>query len=315
VFQRAQEPGTGPRAPRPYNSDMRAILFLVSAVLLVGAAPAKKLLTPNDIVAQSPKVAWRTIPADDLLLMDLANGGRVVIQLAPEFAPAHVANIQALARANYWQGATVYRVQDNYVAQWGHNDSDRPWPKGVQAKPPAEYTRPLKGLAIKPLGSPDPYAPGAGFVNGWPIAYGASEGWADLVHCYGSVGVGRDLSPDTGAGGELYAVIGNAPRQLDRNIAIVGRVIDGIDRLSSLPRGTEALGFYKDKAQYAPITRIELASDVPIGERPAYEVMDTASPSFAAYLRLRANRHDDFYIRPAGGVDLCNVQVPVRKKA
>ena len=129
------------------------------------------------------------------------------------------------------------------------------------------------------------------------------------------MGVGRDLSPDTGAGGELYAVIGHAPRQLDRNIALVGRVIEGIERLSSLPRGTEALGFYKDKAQYVPIASIRLASDMPAVDRPSFEVMDTASATFGHYLRLRANRHDDFYIRPAGGVDLCNVQVPVRRKA
>jgi peptidylprolyl isomerase len=293
----------------------RSFLLAAATAVLIGAAPAPKLLTPNDIVAQSPATAWKTIAADDLLVLDLANGGRVVIQLAPAFAPVHVANIKALARGGYWNGATIYRVQDNYVAQWGLNESDKPWPAGVRPKPPAEYTRSLKGLRIKPLGSPDAYAPGAGFVGGWPVAYNPKAGWADLTHCYGSVGVGRDLSPDTGTGGELYAVIGNAPRQLDRVIALVGRVVDGIDRLSSLPRGTEALGFYKDKAQYVPIARIRLASDMPAGERPSYEVMDTASATFARYLKLRANRHDDFYIRPAGGVDLCNVQVPVRKKS
>ena len=220
------------------------------------------------------------------MVIDLANGGRVVVQLAPAFAPVHVANIKALARGKYWDGATVYRVQDNYVAQWGLNESDKPWPKGVTAKPPAEYTRPLKGLRITPLGSPDAYAPGAGFADGWPVAYNARAGWADLTHCYASVGVGRDLSPDTGTGGELYAVIGNAPRQLDRVIALVGRVVDGIDRLSTLPRGTEALGFYKDKAQYVPIARIRIASDMPAGERPSYEVMDTSSATFATYLKL-----------------------------
>jgi peptidylprolyl isomerase len=151
-------------------------------------------------------------------------------------------------------------------------------------------------------------------VDGWPVAYSPKAGWADLTHCYGTVGVGRDLSPDTGTGGELYAVIGHGPRQLDRNIAIVGRVVEGIDRLSSLPRGTEALGFYKDKAQYVPIAGIRLASDMPAADQPAFEVMDTASATFAKYLRVRANRNDDFYIRPAGGVDLCNVQVPVRRK-
>jgi len=294
---------------------MRSILFITAAALLIGAAPPAKLLTPNDIVAQSPAGAWKTIPADDLVVIDLANGGRVVVQLAPAFAPVHVANIKALARGKYWDGATVYRVQDNYVAQWGLNESDKPWPNGVTPKPPAEYTRALKGLKVTPLGSPDAYAPEAGFADGWPIVYNAKAGWADLTHCYGSVGVGRDLSPDTGTGGELYAVIGNAPRQLDRVIALVGRVVDGIDRFSTLPRGTEALGFYKDKAQYVPISSIRIASDMPAAERPSYEVMDTTSATFAQYLKVRANRHDDFYISPAGGVDLCNVQVPVRKKA
>jgi len=292
---------------------MRSLLLISAAAVLTGAAPAQKLLTPNDIVAQAPASAWKTISPDDLLVMDLANGGRVVIQLAPAFAPVHVANIKALARGNYWDGATVYRVQDNYVAQWGLNESDKPWPNGVKAKPPAEYTRSLKGLKITRLGSPDAYAPGAGFADGWPVAYSPKEGWADLAHCYASVGVGRDLSPDTGTGGELYAVIGQAPRQLDRNIALVGRVVDGIDRLSSLPRGTGDLGFYKDKAQYVPIARIRLASEMPAAERPSYQYMDTASSTFARYLHIRANRHDSFYIRPAGGVDLCNVQVPVRK--
>jgi len=292
---------------------MRSLLLIAAAAMLTGAAPATKLLTPNDIVAKAPASAWKTISADDLMVMDLANGGRVVIQLAPAFAPVHVANIKALARSNYWDGATVYRVQDNYVAQWGLNESDKPWPKGVAAKPPAEYTRALRGLRITRLGSPDPYASGAGFADGWPVAYSRKAGWADLAHCYASVGVGRDLSPDTGTGGELYAVIGQAPRQLDRNIALVGRVIDGIDRLSSLPRGTGDLGFYKDKAQYVPIARIRLASEMPAAERPSYQYMDTASPTFARYLHVRANRHDSFYDHPAGGVDLCNVQVPVRK--
>lgn len=289
-------------------------LILLSAALLIGAAPAKKLVTPNDVVAGAPANAWKTIPADDLLVMDLKDGGRVVIQLAPGFAPVHVANIRALARGNYWDEATIYRVQDNYVVQWGLNESDKPWPAGVTPKPPAEYTRPLKGLSVKPLGYADPYAPAAGFVNGWPVAYSPKGGWANLAHCYGSVGVGRNLSPDTGTGGELYAAI--APlRHLDRNIAVVGRVIDGIEKLSSLPRGTEALGFYKDKAMYVPIASMRLASELPAAGRPSYEYFDTSSASFAQYLRIRANRHDDFYIRPAGGVDLCNVQVPVRKKA
>src|SRR3954471_24234900 len=109
---------------------MRLPLLLIAAALLIGAAPATKI-TPNDVVAKSPASAWKMIDPDDLMVMDLTNGGRVVIQLAPGFAPVHVANIKAMVRDNYWDGATIYRVQDNYVAQWGLNDSDRPFPKAV----------------------------------------------------------------------------------------------------------------------------------------------------------------------------------------
>ncbi|MBA3670134.1 MAG: peptidylprolyl isomerase [Sphingomonas sp.] len=292
---------------------MRALFLLAGAVMVIGAGPPKRV-TPTEIVAAAPPAAWRAIPADDLLVMDLKAGGRVVVQLAPAFAPVHVGNIRNLATAGYWEGATIYRVQDNYVTQWGNNESEKPWPKGVVAKPPAEYSRGLRGLTIKPLGSPDPYAPAAGFANGWPVAYSPSAGWATLAHCYGTVGVGRGMNPDTGTGGELYAVIGQATRHMDRNLAIVGRVIEGIERLSALPRGTETLGFYKEPSSGVLFRSIRLASQMPAPDRPAFEVMDTNSVSFARYLRVRANRFDDFYRHPAGGVDLCNVQVPVRRK-
>ncbi len=291
---------------------MRSMLVL-PLVALIGAAPPAKPTTPSEVVAAAPASAWRTISPDDLLVIDLKNGGRVVVQLAPQFAPVHVANIRALARAGWWNGAAVYRLQDNYVAQWGNNESEKALPEGVVAKPPAEYTRRLRGLGVRPLGFSDPYAPGAGYALGWPVAYSPRAGWANLAHCYGSVGVGRGLSPDTGMGGELYAVIGHGPRHLDRNIAVVGRVIEGIDRLSSLPRGTGDLGFYKERSEDAPIASVRLASQIAAGERPSFQYMDTRSASFGSYLRLRANRKDTFYERPAGGVDLCNAPVPVRR--
>ncbi len=59
-------------------------------------------------------------------------------------------------------------------------------------------------------------------------------------------------------------MIGQAPRHLDRNIALVGRVIEGMPVLAALRRGTGSLGFYDD------------------------------------------------LVRPAGGVDVCNVPVSIR---
>jgi len=278
-------------------------------------APIAGALEPAEAIAAAAPSEWRTIAPEDLLILDLADGRQVVIELAPAFAPVHVANIRVLARAGWWQGAAIYRVQDNYVAQWGLNETSKPLPGGIVKRPPAEYDRSLAGLAPRPLGYPDSYAPLAGHADGWPVGYDSELGRAWLTHCYGMVGAGRDLAPDTGLGGELYAVIGHAPRHLDLNIALVGRVIDGMDALSARPRGTEALGFYKERSSDVQIARVRLAADMPAGERPSYEVLRSDSPSFSRYVVGRANRGGAFFGRPAGGVDVCNVTVPVRKKA
>ena len=295
---------------------MRHSLLAAAALALVAAAPPPpKFATPPSVIAESKASEWQAIPADDLMVIDLKDGRRIVVQLAPLFAPVHAANIRALAKSGYWQGASIYRVQDNYVAQWGNNDATKGVPTGVVAKPPAEYERRLAGLKIVPLGSPDAYAPKVGYTAGWPVAYDSKAGTANLPHCYGSVGVGRDLSPDTGMGGELYAAIGHAPRSLDRVIAVVGRVVSGIDVMSSLPRGTEALGFYKERSTDVPIANVRLASQLPDAERPKFEYLRETSASFARWLQVKKNRRDEFYIHPAGGVDLCNAPVPVRASA
>ena len=293
---------------------MRRLAVLPAFALVAAMQPAMPPAppkTPTEVIAASKPAEWAAIPADELMVIDLRSGSRVVIQLAPAFAPVHVANIQKLARGGYWQGAAIYRVQDNYVAQWGNNDSERPLPAGIVKAPPAEYHRALKGLNVLPLGSPDAYAPAVGFARGWPVAYDPKRGTANLTHCYGSVGVGRGLT-DTGMGGELYAAIGHGPRHLDRNIAVVGRVVAGIEHLASLPRGTEALGFYKERSSDVPIASVNLASELAAPARPRFEYLKETSASFARWLHFRKNRKDDFYIRPAGGVDLCNAPVPVR---
>lgn len=281
--------------------------------LAAAQAASPKPLTPSDIVAKAPDSAWETVRPDDLLVIDYADGARTLIQLAPAFAPVHVANIRAFAAADYWRGAAVYRVQDNYVSQWGVNEGGPALPPSVIKQPPAEYDRPLRGLTVRPLGSVDPYAAKVGHAHGWPIGYNPRTGRANLAHCYGMVGVARGMAPDTGTGGELYTVIGHAPRHLDRNIAVVGRVLEGMEHLSALPRGTEALGFYKEGTVARQIRSARLASQLPAAQRPSFQYMNTGSATFAAYVRARANRRDDFFRAPAGGVDLCNAPVPVRR--
>ena len=290
---------------------MRPIAALALLPLIAAAPPPAKKLTPTDIVAQMGDEAWRTIPPEDLLVMTLEGGAQVVIQLAPDFAPVHVANSRTMATAGYWQGSTVYRVQDNYVSQWGLGEAERPLPDGVVKVPPHEYWRPAQGMPFLAIKASDPYSKQAGFSGGWPVAT-YKDGTASLTHCYGAVGVARDLAPDTGSGSELYTIIGHAPRQLDRNIAIVGRVIEGIENLSSLPRGTEKMGFYAKGQVAKPIQSVQLASAMPADTRPSFQYLDNMTVGFAHYVLVRMNRDDDFYRVPAGGADICNIPVPIR---
>ena len=292
-----------------------ALSVAAAALLAARGAPAEaqppaKAATPTSLLAAATPDDWITPPPDQIVVMDLAAGGRVLILLAPDFAPVHVANIRAFVAARWYDGLWIERVQDNYVAQWGDPDGRKPLPAGVALHPPAEYERAAAGLAWHALPYRDAFAREVGLAGGWPAARDRGIAWP--THCYGTVGVGRDLNPDTGTGGELYAVIGQSPRALDRNIAIVGRVISGIDRLSSLPRGTGALGFYEKPSERVGIARVRLASDLAEADRPKVRVLRTDRPLFAALIEARANRRDDFFLRPPGAVDICNAMPPVR---
>lgn len=292
---------------------MLSLLAAVAAPIGIYAVAQRQApaLAPGEITQAAPATDWRDIPARDLLLMDVAGGGRVVIQLAPDFAPVHVANIRKLAAQRWWDNTSINRVQDNYVVQWGDATERKALPADVTAKPPEEYVRTETGLNPSWISWPDPYAKHTGFADGWPVG-GDGDGKIWLAHCYAMVGVGRNLAPDTGSGAELYAVIGQAPRHLDRNIALVGRVIEGMEFLASRPRGTAALGFYDDPRQRIAISSIKPMSEADPGAQSAYQYL--TGKSFAAYREARANRRDPFFNVPAGGADVCNIPVPTRRK-
>ncbi len=275
-------------------------------------------LAPSEIVAAAPKSDWTAIAPSDLLVMDLApdakgKARRVVIQLMPApFSQGWIGNIRKLVAAKFWDGTSINRVQDNYVVQWGDANAEdkakaKKLPGDLAVVPESEYSIDHDILLDRVLPK-DSYGVQAGIFAGWPLAFD-DKIWP--VHCYGMVGVGRDMPPNTGTGAELYTVIGHAPRHLDRNIALVGRVIEGIEHLSSLPRGTGALGFYETPQERTGIVSIRIGNEV--SGLPAYEYLSTESESFARYADARANRRDAFFIRPAGGADVCNVPVPVRR--
>lgn len=303
----------------------RVIALLLSALpLAICATSASKnqAFTPSThaILAASKPSEWRTPDPHNLLVMQLSTG-RVLIELAPDFAPLHVANIRTMAREHYYDGLAITRVQDNFVTQWGDPASDddktrsalRPLGKARATLPP-EFTRPINPkLSWTPLPDGDLYAPQVGFFEGFPVARDPVTEREWLAHCYGMVGVGRDYDPRSGSGAELYAVIGQAPRRLDRNLAVVGRVIEGMPLLSGLPRGDGAMGFYADPSKRITIESERLASDLPRAQRPHIQVLRTDSKTFATLLDAKRHRHDAFYAVSPGKVGLCSVDVPVRQ--
>lgn len=281
------------------------------------AQPQKK--TAAEILAASPAADWRALDPDNTLLMELASG-QVIIELAPRFAPAHAANIRALARGGYWDGLAILRVQDNFVTQWGDPDGEdaakaRPLPAGAAARLPAEFSVPLdrigKAAGFARLPDVDGWAPRSGFVGGFPVAADPKTGKAWLAHCYGMVGAGRSDTIDSSNGTELYAVIGHAPRGLDLNITVVGRVIKGMELLSALPRGTAAMGFYDKPEQRTGIQRVRLLAEVPAAERPALQVLKTESATWTRLLDARRFR-GGWFVHSPGHVDICSAAVPTR---
>lgn len=308
------------RFPALAASSAIASLLLCVALTAAAAEPpvvgdtAPKPRSMQEILDATTPADWRALDPANTLYMDLA-GGRVVIELAPTFAPAHVDNIRALARQGYWDGLSINRSHDNFVVQWGdpaEEEKDRKPLGKAKTKLPAEFERASSGLRFDRLPDPDGWAPQVGFADGLPAARDPSAGKTWLAHCYGMVGAGRDLAPDSSNGTELYVVIGQSPRQLDRNITVVGRVVQGMELLSALPRGTGPLGFYEQAEQRMPIRAIRLASEVPASERTPLEVLRTDTATFTELVEARRNRRDAFYFRPAGHIDLCNVPLPVR---
>jgi len=189
---------------------------LVASLLLQTtiAAEANKAKGPTmaEVLATSKPGDWRQLDAENTIYLELSSG-RVVIELAPDFAPQHVANVKALVREHYFDGLAIIRCQDNYVVQWGDPNAEKPELKRkiqkAKERLPPEFERAIDpGLPFTRLPDGDVYAAEAGFSGGFPVARDPKTGKMWLVHCYGMVGAGRDTPPDSGGGTELYVVIG-----------------------------------------------------------------------------------------------------------
>jgi len=293
-----------------------AVVLSMTKPSLGKEPPSTKLPTMAEVISNSTSVDWKAIDPENTLYVDLKKG-RVVIELAPVFAPNTVANVKALVRDGYYEGIRINRVQDNRVVAWEFPDADqtnmaRRIKHGKSTLPP-EFERMIDpALPFTRLPDGDVYAPEVGFCGDFPAGRDPQSGKMWLLHEYGMVGVGRDNALDSGGGTELYVIIGQAPRDLDRNVTLIGRVVQGMEFLTALPRGTGDMGYYVKPSQYVKIKSIRVASDVPPAKRTNLEVMRTDTTAFHDLIESRRNRREDWFRIAAGKIEIVNVPIPVR---
>lgn len=276
----------------------------------VQALRAHAAPTPSSMLAGAPASAWRTLDPDDTLYVTLPQG-RVVIELAPQFAPRYVANIRKLVRQGFFDGLPIFRVQDDAVAEWGDPTGRRS--VGLARRMvPAEFERPARDLPFTALPDPDTYAPQVGFSAGFPAARDPEFGRVWLTNCYGMVGAARGNNVDSGGGTTLYAIIGGPQRQWDRNTTMVGRVVEGMPLLSTLARGDGPLGIYTDRSHWVRIESVKIAADLPPAKRTPLQALRTDTPTFTQYVEALRNRRGPWFKVPAGRVSVCSIPLPVR---
>lgn len=269
------------------------------------------VLTAAAAVAAQDGTEWRSIEAASIAYMQLP-GGEAIIELNAEFAPTTVAQFKRLVRDGFYDGLAFYRVVDGFVAQGG-DGSDMADPNS-EPMLPAEFERPWSGeLPFTSVQKPDMFAPETGFIDGFAAGRDMQSRKVWLTHCPGVIAMARNDGSDTGST-DFYIVIGQAPRYLDRNLTIFGRVVSGMDVVYRVIRGpSDANGMIAEGEPSTIIEKIVLAEDVPVAARKDVRVTDTSGAEFGKVLQSRKKRGPPFFHhKPPEVLDVCQIPVATR---
>jgi len=261
-----------------------------------------------------PEEAWRDLDPENTLYIETPHG-RIVVELAPEFAPNHVERMKTLAREHFYDFLVWHRVIDGFMAQGG-GARGNPNHRAELPSLNAEFTvrrgaelpvSELQDRVINP--SNIPQSAKAGFWHGFPVGTqtlaaaaltgdGRVNSW--LLHCRGAAAAARTNDPNS-AGSQFYITRGNA-EHLNAMYTSWGRVRAGQDAVDALRVGTlgQDPGFIPDT-----IDSMRVAADLPESERTRVQVVDTETAAFTEYLNS---------LRDAAGAlpDVCEIPVPTR---
>lgn len=290
---------------------LKSMVWAVAAMAL--AAPAAvaddeedKGPTANEVLEAASDADWRPLDPENTIYMDLP-AGTVVIELRPDFAPAHVERIKELTREGFYDGLVFHRVIEGFMAQGGDPKGDG---TGGSEKPnlPAEFARDTSAVESFHQIGRDRIAPRIGYIDGMPAAAqpegiktfltnGKAELWP--VHCPGVMSMARATDPNS-ANSQFFLMIGDARLNLDRRYTAWGWIVDGFEASRRIVRG-------EPPSRPTPIIRMRVGADVPAAERKDIRVLKTDSQVFTDYLKAAGDLSENGYVK-----DICEIKVPVK---
>ncbi|KQS55724.1 peptidylprolyl isomerase [Brevundimonas sp. Leaf363] len=272
-------------------------------------ALALGLLASPCLAQTAPSAAddWRTVSADNLLVLDTSRG-RVLVEMSPEAAPLHVERMRLLAGRGFFDGLTFHRVIDWFMAQTGDPLGTG---EGQSAYPDltAEFTF-RRGPQTPFVPVAQPQGSMTGFMNALPIETqpdalmgrtpdGKVHAWG--IYCPGVAGMARGDANDSA--NSQFFLMRQAYPSLDKRYTAWGRVIDGLSVIRALKASGTPDGLVADSPDR--LTRVRVAADIPEAERPTAQMLSTASARFQALVaETRQSRGADFSV--------CDIDLPVQ---
>lgn len=267
---------------------------LAAAAVLLALAPAALSAPSPQPANPAPSASdFRTPDPQDILVID-TNKGRILVELVPLAAPAHVVRVRELARQGLYNARSFFRVIDQFMAQTGDPKDDG---TGGSELPDlaAEFTF-RRGADTPFVQVADQAVAEIGFIGSLPVmtqssqlmpmtADGRISGWA--LYCPGVAGMARGGSPDSA--NSQFFLMRQAYPSLEKRYTAFGRVIAGLDVVRAIKTGEPV-----DPPQDV-MTRVQVLADMPAASRPKVRVIDPRSPWFAAEVaRVRASLGADF---------------------
>jgi len=286
-----------------------------SAVTSEATAAATDVVaeTKNSVFASANEADWRDVDPENTLQI-ATDYGTFVIEMAPEFAPLHVAQIKTLARQKFYDDITFHRVIDGFMNQTGDPRGDG---TGDSSLPDikAEFTfRRAPDMPVALVGQEMSRVGevGTGFFKSFPVATkpasqailtkdGKVDAWG--LHCPGTTSMARG-GHDVNSANSQFFLMRAEYTSLNQEYTIWGMTVWGNQGLTKIKVGTkgETEGFVPDR-----MNTVRVVADLPEAERIPVQVMKTTSRSFDNYLKT-LKRENGTYPKA------CDIKVPSRLK-